>query len=166
MKHQGIELKNFSESEYRPEELPYMSRNIMYATQKFRTELGARVSPSKAKGAQARFAGRESSEHFVKGDKEKGSIWKYSEASDVFCNCHIFKAWVIAVKSTYIKRVGVYFDTKDNNGKKHPMLHLGLKEDGLLWFRVAKNKYMYSTEPGFENELWKLFVQFRLHREF
>ncbi len=162
----GVSMENFTPDEYRPDELKYLSKSILYATQRYRTELKAQVSPSKAKGAQARFKGRKTSEHFVSGNVKTDAIWKYSTATDLFPNTHIFKAWTVAVNAPYIGRVGVYFDTKDNKGKPHPMIHLGLKEDSLMWFRVCGNKYMYSTEKGFFDELFKLFNQYRVHREY
>jgi hypothetical protein len=159
----GVDMPNFTPDEYRHDELKYMSKSILHATQKFRTAVKAKVIPSKKKGAQARFTGSKFSEHFVSGNPKKTAIWKYSTATDVFVNCRIFKAWSIAVNTPYISRVGVYFDTKNNNGDKQPMLHLGLKEDGLLWFRVA-GKYVYSTHKDFHDELFKLFNQYRTRR--
>ena len=160
----NVNMPNFSETEFHADEIKLISPKILKSLQLFRTEYGDIVSPSLAKGAQARTTGRKTSEHFV--IKEYDRIIKDSTGLDLFPEGNIFKAWCIALKSPHIKRVGIYFDTNNNRGVSAPMIHIGLKNDGLIWFR-DKGKYVYPhTDEKFFDKLLKKFYKLNpsMHR--
>jgi hypothetical protein len=137
----GIKLKNFEFTEFSESAELYADGELLFNLQHFRTLLGVPFYPSKAKGALARFDDKDKkSQHYAMN--------RYSTAIDGFCDCHIFKAWSIAISCGLWGGVGVYFDTKGNNGSPWPMLHLDLRPNRLFWYR-ANGHYLYSTNKFF-----------------
>ena len=149
----GIIMPNFAIDEFPQGETEFASFRLLTALQEFRDILGEAISPSKVKGALARFDGSETSDHFT-------DAMKASTGIDVFCDCGIFRAWTIAVSCRLWDSVGVYFDTRDNNGDRHPMLHLGLRKKRAIWLR---DNYVYGSPGGsdklFYDKLMRLFAE-------
>ena len=148
----GIDMPNFTEDEFPEGELAHTSFHLLARLQMFREKLGVAVHPSKVKGALARYDGPRTSDHFVK----VGEI--ASTGIDVFCDCSIFKAWTVAISCGLWDSVGVYFDTRDNNGVDHPMLHLGLRKKRAIWLR---DNHVYVSPGGdklFYDKLMCLFA--------
>jgi len=152
----GVNMKNFSYSEFPEGELEYVDYTQLEKLQQFRTILGARIRPSKVPGALSRLDGSKTSDHKVLLGSE-GQLLKPSTGIDVFCNTHIFKAWTVALTCGLWDAVGVYFDTHDNEGLFHPMLHLGQRSHNAIWLRdYGKYKSPYKTKE-FYAELLKQF---------
>ena len=152
MRINGIEMPNFKFTEFSEDPDEHAHPYLLEAIQRYRTLLGKPFHPSPAPGALARFELDDIySEHYALG--------QMSKALDVFPDCDIFKAFMIAIRSGLFNGAGVYFDTHYKGAYK-PMLHLDLRFDKLMWFRSG-GVYTYDTDPDF---YWKLLSQFNLHK--
>ena len=134
------QIRHFKPSEF-SEWIGYGHPKLFCSLDEFRRILGCRIFPSPAPGALARFDWSDrKSQHFC--DYQGPRL---SKAVDVFPDCQIEHAFIMAMCSQLFGGVGVYFDTF-YNGKKWPMLHLDIRdiEDvTLIWFRHQHNDYRY-----------------------
>jgi hypothetical protein len=142
----GVNMPNFKASEFSEDPEENAHPHLLERLQKYRTILGKPVIPSQTPGALARF-----------DDDSAGSmhyaVCRYSKAIDVFPDCDIFEAFIVAVRSGLFYGIGVYFDTHIN-GEYKPMLHLDLRPSLLMW-------YKYDSSPDFYS---KLLSEFNLHK--
>lgn len=153
----GVDMPNFTHKEIPPDQALYMSRLILSGIQNYRNILGCPFSVSLVDGALIRFDGRKTSEHHVIINPESLRPVKLSRAIDGFPDCNIFEAWTKALSSNLFGGIGVYFDTKNNNGIPQPMLHLDLRSLPLIWYR-AQGMYFYPhKDKDFFNHFIILF---------
>lgn len=138
----GVDMLNFTHKEIPLSKAMYMDRLILSGVQNYRNILGCPFNISLADGALIRFDGRKTSEHYVIINPETARPEKLSRAIDGFPDCNIFEAWTKALSSNLFGGIGVYFDTKNNNGEPQPMLHLDLRSLPLIWYR-DKGEYFY-----------------------
>ena len=87
----------------------------------------------------------------------------YGSAIDGFPDCDPFEAWTKALSSKLFGGIGIYFDTKDNDGIEQCMIHADLRINPLIWLRdketIKENGgYMYDSEPGFYKKIMNLFM--------
>jgi len=120
--------KEFSED---PDE--HADPQLIMNLDEYRRQLGRRVHPSPVKGALARLEGSTTTQHYAVGRK--------STAVDVFPEGSILEAWMLALTLGLWGGIGIYFDTHYEE-KEWCMLHLDLRENHLIWYRVDK-KYFY-----------------------
>lgn len=147
----GIDMPDFSFREF-SEDPFYADVRLLKSLQEYRTLLDEKIRPSMAFGALARFSGPKTSTHFVDLNN-----MKFSTAIDIFPDCDIFKAWTVALRCGLWGGVGVYFSTTNNSMVKAPMLHLDLRTDHLLWFRIGKHTYQYQDDCRFYERLFSQF---------
>jgi len=157
----GVEMINFTHKEIPPYIAKYMSPKILSCIQWYREILGCPFNISLANGALTRFDGRKTSEHYVIVNQKSGEIEKPSRAIDGFPDCNVFEAWGKALSCNIFSGVGVYFDTKNNQGEPQHMLHLDLREKPLIWYRDG-GKYFYPHKDKMFFE--KIFNIFMTHR--
>ena len=129
-------IRHFKESEFPAGELGLADPRIIQALDEFRHRLGKPIEPSPVKGALARPDGEaKGSRHYAHN--------RLSDAVDVFPQCNIADAWLLAVTSGLFGGVGFYLDTKPG-----PLLHLDLREERLMWARI-RGSYIYPAHgPG------------------
>lgn len=153
----GIDMPNFTVGEF-PENPRLADSELLIAIQGYRDKLNNVFHISQAAGALARVTGRLTSKHRV-----RIKDGKLSTAIDGFPEGDIFKAWVIAINCGLWGGVGVYFDTSLKE-KPTPMLHLDLREEPLIWFRVD-HKYHYPNKSKFYKDLSEQFIIEKKSRE-
>jgi hypothetical protein len=113
----------------------------------FRVDLGYPIYPSPVKGALAREYGSKTSRHYA--------IGRLSTAVDIFPDCSVYHAFIIATQ--YFGGVGVYFDTHFK-GRKWIMLHVDLRQTKTHWYRDDHIYHTLNTEKDY-NKLFKRLKQ-------
>ncbi len=152
----GVYMLNFSPGEFSEDPNLYAHPQMLKSLQSYRAEYGSSVSPSKSPGALARVYGHKSSMHYVIDNPPCKSMGE-SRAIDFFPGGCVHKAWATALHTKYFTRVGIYFDTRGNDGKPAVMMHGDIKPGPRLFWLRSGGKYVYSSHKNF----WQL-----LHHEF
>lgn len=152
----GVDMPNFTHKEIPRSKAQYMSKGVLYNLQSYRDMLGHSFSVSIDPGALVRFTGRKTSEHYVRINLETGRPDKLSRAIDGFPNCDIFEAWSMVLSSNLFNGIGVYFDTKNNQGEPQCMLHLDLRSRPLIWYRNNGVYHYPHKDKSFFNDLMVL----------
>lgn len=161
----GVDMPNFERSEFSEDPEHCGHHHLLQTLQWYRETLGAKIQPSKSPGALARFDGRKTSMHFIDlEDFAKSDEEKRSKALDVFCTTHIFKAWTVAMNFMLWSGIGVYFDTKGNNGEPWPMLHFDLRLHPLIWYRDQGEYFYPHKDKDFYTNLLNLFMIHRVKK--
>lgn len=125
------ELVHFSTSEFPPNTVDKMNPAYLHRLDFFRSELGRPVYPSPLVDGWIRTDGSKTSRHFI----GECSNERLSDAGDVFPECDLFYALIIAIKCGFTG-IGLYFDTSFR-GKKKPMMHLDTRPGGtVIWTRI------------------------------
>ena len=126
---------NFDTTEFPQGEVLHASPLVFKALQGLRGEAGP-IAPSKVKGALARFDGG-TSQHSTKNGPSK--------AVDFFPENPI-QAFLKSFK--YFNGIGIYLDTRNNNGDQAIMIHGDLRTSPVWWIRIA-GEYIYpKTEKA------------------
>jgi hypothetical protein len=126
------ELDHFSESEFPAGVTEKVSPAFLCSLDKFRKKLGFPVTPSPLEAGWFRTDGSTTSRHFIGKDGEL----RKADAGDMFTDCDIFYAMVIAVQCGFTG-IGLYVDTT-LGGKKRYMLHLDKRPGELvIWVRES-----------------------------
>jgi len=125
---------NFKESEFSEDINAHMDPRLFAALDGFRSDYGSPIYPSKAKGALARFDGSKTSQHYAVGRKST-AVDFFTAGNPFLCFCYSL-AW--------FKSVGVYFNTKGNDGKPGVMIHGDVRAaNRVLWYVDPNGKYNY-----------------------
>jgi len=136
-----------------PEDLKYVSTEVLYNLDKTRHAFGAAVFPSGVADGLVRRSGSRTSRHYI-GD---GSLGK---AVDVFPSVDVMDFWLLAIENTAWQGIGLYLDTNVNRRQPQPMVHLDIdhREHGnrVFWVR-DRDKYIYKhKEP---EKFWELIAE-------
>lgn len=134
-KHNLQDINHFSENEFPEGVLEHVSPELIKKLDEFREKLGVAVTPSPVETGWIRTHGSETSRHYV----GRNADLRLSDAGDVFPNCDLFYAMVVAIQVGF-KGIGLYYDTF-YGGKKRPMLHLDLRESEKPVIWVRKGNY-------------------------
>lgn len=124
-------VNHFTAKEFPDEVLDDVEPKFIYALDKFREKLGFQVIPSPLIDGWVRLTGSKTSRHYAVGRK--------SDAGDVFPQCDLFYAMVIAIQCGFTG-IGLYFDTTRKD-KPEPMLHLDMREGQAVIWRRDNGKY-------------------------
>lgn len=123
--------------------------DLIYRLQDYRTALGCIIRPSLARGGLARFDGSATSRHYAVG--------RLSDACDLFPETPPEHAWATALRMPAFGGIGIYFDTRNNQGNPAYMIHLDLRPTvagvRTLWWR-DDGRYYY---PRAAQEIRQLF---------
>ena len=95
------QVSHFTPKEFPDEVLDDVEPKFIYALDKFREKLGFQVIPSPLAGGWVRLTGSTTSRHYAVGRK--------SDAGDVFPQCDLFYAMVIAIQCGFTG-IGLYFE--------------------------------------------------------
>ena len=146
-------VKHFGPQEFSEDPVLYAEARQVYNLDQWREWLGSKAYPSKAEGGLARFSGDKTSRHRVILDGD--NVVKRSDANDIFPELPQ-AAWLLAITCGLFGAVGLYTDTKGNNGQPWPMLHLdGRPQPGnghdrpypLLWHRHDGEYHYIQYHP-------------------
>ena len=137
--------QNFSRSEF-PDTALGCRPELIDALQRFRSDLGASVHPSRHPTGWKRDSGNPRSRHFT------------GEAGDVFPTGDPLRAFLIACR--HFGGVGIYFDTQRTRLQPGPMLHVDIREGLTVWAR-HEGSYIYPARGGDDYaEFWFLFAHY------
>ena len=131
-------IKWFTPNEFPKGSLENIEAKLIYFLDGYRDLLDEKVIPSPVAAGWYRFDGSMTSRHYA--------VRRLSDAGDVFPQCDIRKALVVAMGCPWWGGIGVYLDTTGPSGKPEPMLHLDLRPRRVLWMRVKENgkeRYIY-----------------------
>ena len=137
------DIQHFKASEFPSGVLDSVDSKLIHTLDAFRKLLGAIVTPSPVAEGWVRKSGSKSSQHYA--------VDRLSLAGDVFPNCDIFYAALIAVQAGFTG-VGIYFDTK-LNGNPKPMLHVDMRDGPLVMWVRDKSSYTTICPRPSENKI-------------
>lgn len=141
-------LKHFQRDEFPNGVLENIDNELVLGLDEYRQRLGHPLVPSPLAGAWYRKDGSKTSRHYAVG--------RLSDAGDVFPQCDIRDALLVALHCDWWGGIGVYLDTNGPNGKPQPMLHLDLRPQRQLWLRY-QGQYIYPLRSANERRrFWVL----------
>lgn len=151
-------VDHFGRSEFPADVLEYIESDLVLGLSDYRERLGHAVEPSAVVAGWYRAGGSEKSRHYI--GQGKSSPVRLSDGGDVFPQCDIRDAFLVAMGCDWWGGIGVYFDTNGNDGKPQPMLHLDLRPGRVVWMR-HEVRYIYPLRSESERkEFWKLLGEF------
>lgn len=137
----------FSRGEFPSDVLKHVEADLVLGLSEYRKRLGKQVQPSSVVAGWYRQGGRKGSRHYA--------IERLSDAGDVFPQCDIRDALLVAMGCDWWGGIGVYLDTNGNDGTPQPMLHLDSREERVIWMRY-QGRYIYPLRSESEREeFWK-----------
>jgi hypothetical protein len=156
----------FTKSEFNEDPDKYADPTLIYTLDKFRLTFGERIFPSPVEGAFVRFDGSKTSQHYV-GDKENPI--RKTTAIDFFPEGTPIEVYTYLLTNFLIKGIGIYLDTKGNDGLPWIMFHMDIREKGfkafpLIWFCKKEkgiNKYYY---PQNNSKYWSFLTDERMYK--
>lgn len=138
-------IKYFNSSEFNSVEVDCIDPIAVKKYDAARYYTGVPWYPSMADGSVARFEGNKTSRHYA--------IGRYSDALDFFIDDYTDPRWFIFKLTSLglFGGIGIYFDTKDNNGIDNLMYHVDCRPISmgypLVWYR-DKGEYTYLINPS------------------
>lgn len=149
LKLAGYEFKDFSEGEFPEDVKKYAAIALIRKLQAQRNILDAPIRPSLAKGALARRGGSKTSKHYATG--------RLSTAVDWFSDLEPFETWNHVLASGLWDGMGIYFDTKNNDGGRQVMFHTDFgRSQNVYWYR--KDKEMFSSIK-YGHKFWGMLLR-------
>lgn len=150
--HAGLldfnELEHFTPDEFPAGALDNIEAELVLGLEGYRDLLGHPVVPSPVAGGWFRWDGSTTSRHYA--------IGRLSDAGDVFPQCDIRDAFLVAMGCPWWGGIGVYLDTTGPSGKPEPMLHLDLRAKRTIWMR-HEGRYLYPMNSAKDRaEFWHL----------
>ncbi len=139
-------VDHFSASEFPGDALDHVEEDLIFALSEFRERLGAQVIPSPVVAGWYRMSGSPISRHYA--------VKRLSDAGDVFPQCDIRKALLVAMGCDFFGGIGIYLDTTGPSGKPEAMMHVDLRPGRLVWLRY-EGKYIYPLRSA--EEMAKFF---------
>lgn len=152
-------LDHFSKDEFPDGVLEHVEAELILSLDGYRDVLGCPVIPSPVVDGWFRKDGSESSRHYA--------FNRLSDAGDVFPQCDIRHALMVAMSCVWWGGIGVYLDTTGPSGKPEPMLHLDLRPSmpRTVWMRY-EGKYIYPmNSPEAMAEFWQRLGDLGLQEE-
>lgn len=137
-------IDHFGPHEWPEGVLDHLNPQLIYTLDVFRSRLHRPVYPSPLSGAWARQSGSSTSRHYA--------VDRQSDAGDVFPDCSIGNAFLVACGINDIGGIGVYFDTQ-YKGERWPMMHIDLRESPEFWARI-NGSYYYPLRGGKHHKLF------------
>ncbi len=132
------EVNYFSIDEWPGDSLAHIDADLVLALSEYRDRLGHGVVPSPVVDGWYRTDGSKTSRHYAVG--------RLSDAGDVFPQCDIRKALMVAMGWGW-GGIGVYLDTTGPSGKPEPMLHLDMRQGRVIWMRY-NGRYIYPMSSA------------------
>lgn len=136
-------INHFNQNEFSEDPDIYAHPDLLMALDKWRTDYGSKIIPSKAQGALARpeMASR-TSYHYA--DPYSGV---YSRAVDVFPQGSIPWAYLSALQQKAFGGIGIYFTKRDHRGADWPMIHVDIRKDQrVTWYWTQDEGYVYINK--------------------
>jgi len=144
-------IEHFDAGEWPGDVLAHIDADLVLALNEYRDQLGCAVVPSPVVGGWYRTDGSVTSRHYA--------VDRLSDAGDVFPQCDIREALLVALGCDWWGGIGVYLDTTGPSGKPEPMLHLDQRPERVIWLR-HEGRYIYPmSSPGAMAEFWKLLSE-------
>lgn len=144
-------ISNFKTREFPEDPIKYSDPHALVCLQDLRIDIGSSISPSLASGGLARFDGSKNSCHYVDIERDEP---KYSTAFDLFFKADPAYVLFTLLHNNSFRGIGVYFDTRNNKGKKQVMFHVDTRIKRATQCRID-GKYFY-VRPN-NNTLKKIF---------
>lgn len=147
------DLDWFSPDEFPPGVLEHVEADLVLALEGYRDFLGYPVIPSTNPKGWFRKDGDSGSRHYA--------FNRLSDGGDVFPQCDIRHAFLVAMSCVWWGGIGIYLDTDGPSGKPEPMLHLDLRINmpKTVWMRY-EGRYIYPARSTAErNEFWQRLAE-------
>lgn len=135
------ELDHFSRGEFPGDVLERVEDELILSLNEYRGRLGYPVVPSPLVEGWYRAEGSETSRHYAVG--------RLSDAGDLFPQCDIRRAFLVAQGCEWFGGIGIYLDTNGPDGKPQPMIHLDLRPERIIWMRY-EGRYIYPLRSAEE----------------
>lgn len=140
-------LDHFSPDEFPDGVLENIEADLVISLEGYRDVLGFPVIPSPVVAGWFRKDGSATSRHYA--------FNRLSDGGDVFPQCDIRQAFLVALNCQWWGGIGIYLDTTGPSGQPEPMLHLDLRPGRTIWMRY-EGRYIYPARSGAErNEFWR-----------
>lgn len=140
-------VRYFTKNEFPEGVLKHLEAEFILSLEGYRDRLGDVILPSPIKSAWYRTKGSMTSRHYA--------VDRLSDAGDIFPQCDIRKALMVAMACKWWGGIGVYLDTTGPSGRPEPMLHLDMRLERKLWMRYS-GRYIYPMNSQEElNEFFK-----------
>jgi len=142
------ELEHFDADEFPDGVLDHIEAELVLNLEGFRDILKHPVIPSPLPGGWFRKDGSPTSRHYA--------FNRLSDGGDVFPQCDIRHAFMVAMGCRFWGGIGIYLDTTGPSGKPEPMLHLDCRDKRTVWMR-NNGDYIYPMRSADERrQFWEL----------
>lgn len=141
------QVDHFSRGEFPGDVLEHVEADFILGLSEYRKRLGKQIAPSPVIAGWYRLKGRKGSRHYA--------VDRLSDAGDIFPQCDIRDALLVAMACDWWGGIGVYLDTTGPSGKPEPMMHLDGRDNRVIWMRY-EGRYIYPLRSTAEREeFWK-----------
>lgn len=145
------EIDHFSRGEFPDGVLERVEDELILSLNEYRSRLGYPLVPSPLVAGWYREDGSVTSRHYA--------VDRLSDAGDLFPQCDIRRAFLVAMGCEWFGGIGVYLDTNGPDGEPQPMIHLDLRPGQTIWMRY-EGRYIYPLRSDAEQaEFFKLLSE-------